>query len=117
MVNPARGSLGVSSILLFHKSPSWREDCVWGHVAYKLIVFVVVTSAGVLGFLVTGSAAEANGSVKWYEKKNIGPYEIGLGTVPQSPSPGVVHFTVYVADIETGARYTDVDVKFTMTAH
>ena len=53
---------------------------------------------------------EANGSVRSYEKKLAGFYEIGFGTVPPSPSPGVVHFAVYVEDIDNKVRYTDARI-------
>ena len=57
--------------------------------------------------------AEGNGSVRSYQKKISGDYEIGLGTVPPSPHPGVVHLAVYVANPKTGDKYTNMTVHLT----
>ena len=57
------------------------------------------------------SVLEGNGAVQTYQKEISGPYEIGVGTVPPSPYPGVIHFAVYVADVPTGDRYSDVEVN------
>ena len=56
---------------------------------------------------------DANGSVRSYEKRSAGTFEIGLGTVPASPSPGVIHFAAYVKDIGTGVRYLNANVRLT----
>ena len=63
--------------------------------------------------LYMNSAVDANGSVRSYDKRSVGTFEIGLGTVPASPSPGVVHFAAYVQDIGTGVRYLNAKVKLT----
>ena len=57
----------------------------------------------------------ANGSVKVYEKRIISFYEIGLGTVPNSPAVGVTHYATYVKDMEAVYLLNDVDVIFTAT--
>lgn len=54
--------------------------------------------------------AEANGSVRTYEKKITEIHEIGLGTVPETPTRGVIHFAVYVKNIDTGVNYNDAEV-------
>ena len=56
---------------------------------------------------------DGNGSVRSYQKRISGDYEIGLGTVPPSPHPGVVHLAVYVADPKTGDKYDDMAVYLT----
>ena len=56
---------------------------------------------------------DGNGSVRSYQKRISGDYEIGLGTVPPSPHPGVVHLAVYVADPKTGDTYDDMAVYLT----
>ena len=61
------------------------------------------------------SSVEGNGAVQTYQNKVSGPYEIGLGTVPPSPYPGVIHLAAYVADAKTGDRYSDVKVNLTGT--
>ena len=71
---------------------------------------VLVISASVLYM---NPAVDANGSVRSYDKRSVGTFEIGLGTVPASPSPGVVHFAAYVQDIGTGVRYLNAKVKLT----
>ena len=63
--------------------------------------------------LYVNPTVDANGSVRSYEKRSVGTFEIGLGTVPASPSPGVVHFAAYVLDIGTGVRYLNANVRLT----
>ena len=56
---------------------------------------------------------EANGSVREYQKNLAGNYVIGIGTVPYSPSPGMVHFASYVENRETKLRYPNAEVVLT----
>ena len=65
---------------------------------------------------ITLQFVDANGSVRRYEIKQVGGHEIGLGTVPASPTVGVVHFVVYVKDLETEVSYTDAEVSFLASA-
>ena len=65
---------------------------------------------------ITLQFVDANGSVRSYEIKQIGGHEIGLGTVPASPTVGVVHFVVYVKDLETEVSYMDAEVSFAASA-
>ena len=65
---------------------------------------------------ITLQFVDANGSVRRYEIKQIGGHEIGLGTVPASPTVGVVHFVVYVKDLETEVSYMDAEVSFAASA-
>ena len=65
---------------------------------------------------ITLQFVDANGSVRRYEIKQIGGHEIGLGTVPASPTVGVVHFVVYVKDLETEVFYMDAEVSFAASA-
>ena len=65
---------------------------------------------------ITLQFVDANGSVRRYEIKQIGGHEIGLGTVPASPTVGVVHFVVYVKDLETEVSYMDAQVSFAASA-
>ena len=77
----------------------------------------ILCLCAVLSFLgcLQADVLDANGSVKVYEKRVIGSYEIGLGTVPTSPAVGVTHFAMYVKDLNTGFMVNDVDVVFMAT--
>ena len=53
---------------------------------------------------------EANGSVKTYKKQITELYEIGLGTVPETPTRGVIHFAAYVKNLDKDISYDDAIV-------
>jgi hypothetical protein len=59
------------------------------------------------------SSLEANGAVREYQKNLSDHYEIGLGTVPYSPSPGIIHFAAYVENRDTKVRYSNAEVLLT----
>jgi hypothetical protein len=86
-------------------------------VAIRLIKYTAFSTIFVLLLYTAISVAhlevEGNGSVRSYQKKISGDYEIGLGTVPPSPHPGVVHLAVYVAHPDTGDKYTNMIVHLT----
>ena len=91
----------------------WSDISFWSG-SYLLgftekTIFSLLTFAMFLSL--SFSVLEGNGAVQTYQKKTSGSYEIGIGTVPPSPYPGVIHFAVYVADSLTGDRYSDVDVN------
>ena len=73
-------------------------------IIFSLLVLTVFLSLSL-------SVLEGNGAVQTYQKEISGSYEIGVGTVPPSPYPGIIHFAVYVADVPTGDRYSDVEVN------
>ncbi|MFL2756051.1 MAG: hypothetical protein ACJ0BE_02175 [Dehalococcoidia bacterium] len=54
--------------------------------------------------------AEANGSVRTYKKQITEIYEIGLGTVPETPTRGVIHFAAYVKNLDNNTSYDDATV-------
>ena len=69
--------------------------------------------ANLQGLWVGLSSLEANGAVREYQKSLAGHYEIGIGTVPYSPSPGIVHFAAYVEDHDSKLRYSNAEVLLT----
>ncbi len=64
----------------------------------SLLILAVTLTVVVLS---SSAVAVANGRVTNFEKKTAGPYEIGLGTIPPSPSVGNLHFTITVSDVAT----------------
>ena len=57
----------------------------------------------------------ANGRVTNFQKKMAGPYEIGLGTIPPSPSVGNLHLALIVTDPATGNPVLDAKVEIVGT--
>tara|TARA_Y100000996_G_scaffold414724_1_gene406521 strand:- start:644 stop:1192 length:549 start_codon:yes stop_codon:yes gene_type:complete len=53
---------------------------------------------------------EANGSVRTYKTQTTELYEIGLGTVPDTPTRGVIHFAAYVKNLDNDISYDDATV-------
>lgn len=54
--------------------------------------------------------ALANGRIAIYERKAAGPYEIGLGTIPPSPSVGNLHLSITVTETATEAPVANAAV-------
>ncbi len=54
---------------------------------------------------------QANGRVTNIQKKMAGPYEIGLGTIPPSPSVGNLHLALTVTDSTTNSPVLDANVE------
>jgi len=75
------------------------------------VVIVVILQGSWFGLSLP--SLEANGAVREYQKSLAGHYEIGIGTVPYSPSPGIVHFAVYVEDRDSKLRYSNAEVVLT----
>ena len=75
------------------------------------VVIVVILQGSWFGL--SWSSLEANGAVREYQKNLAGHYEIGIGTVPYSPSPGIVHFAAYVEDRDSKLRYSNAEVVLT----
>ncbi len=61
----------------------------------------------------TPAIAEANGRVVRYERRVSGPYEIALGTIPDSPSVGNLHLTMTVADASSKATVIGAEITVT----
>ena len=79
----------------------------------SIIVIAIVVAGLGLWFGLSLSSLEANGAVREYQKNLSDHYEIGLGTVPYSPSPGIVHFAAYVENRDTKVRYSNAEVFLT----
>jgi hypothetical protein len=86
------------------------------NIGNLLQLTVAIVIAITIAVLIPLQAVDANGSVRRYEVRQIGRYEIGLGTVPASPTVGMIHFAVYVKDVETGISYTDAKLSFVASA-
>lgn len=56
------------------------------------------------------AVVQANGRVTNIQKKMAGPYEIGLGTIPPSPSVGNLHLALTVTDPSTETPVLDAKV-------
>ena len=54
---------------------------------------------------------QANGRVTSFERKTTGPYEIGLGTIPPSPSVGNLHLALTVTDTATKSPVLDANLQ------
>lgn len=55
--------------------------------------------------------AWANGRIAIYERKVAGPYEVGLGTIPPSPSVGNLHLSITVTDAATETPVVNAAVE------
>ncbi len=69
-------------------------------VKFQQILIAVVLLA-VLTALVLPSSAFANGRATKFIKKEVGPYEISLGTIPDTPVVGPLHLVVRVVDLSS----------------
>ena len=54
--------------------------------------------------------ALANGRVVRFDRQMAGPYEIAMGTIPDSPTVGNLHLTFTLADAETKEYIVDARV-------
>ncbi len=61
------------------------------------------------------AVVHANGRVTNFQTKTAGPYEIGLGTIPPSPSVGNLHLALTVTDAVTQAPVLDANVELVGT--
>ena len=57
------------------------------------------------------TVVQANGRVTNFQKKMAGPYEIGLGTIPPSPSVGNLHLALTVTDPATDTPVLGANVE------
>ena len=57
------------------------------------------------------TVVKANGRVTNFQTKTVGPYEIGLGTIPPSPSVGNLHLALTVTDSTTNSPVLDAHVE------
>ena len=65
------------------------------HRLHASLLFAVGLAVVVASF---PAVVQANGRVTSFQKKMAGPYEIGLGTIPPTPSVGNLHLALTVTD-------------------
>ena len=63
-----------------------------------------------LAAALTPAVVYANGRVLEYQRQTAGPYEIGLGTIPNPPTVGALHLSITVTDVEREAPVLDAVV-------
>ena len=73
-----------------------------------MIVLLALASAVVVAAGI--EAALANGRVVRFDRQVAGPYEVALGTIPDSPTVGALHLTLTVANAGTQAYLIDAVV-------
>lgn len=67
-----------------------------------------------LGAMIAPSVAHANGRIISYERQTAGPYEIALGTIPESPSVGNLHLSLTVGALSSDAPVPVLDAVVTV---
>ena len=76
----------------------------------------LLLAAGLVVFIASlPTIVQANGRVTNFQKKIAGPYEIGLGTIPPSPSVGNLHLALTVTDPATNSPVLDANVELVGT--
>ena len=88
-------------------SPSLRLSWI---AAVTLVVGLVST------FALSAPSADANGRVLRYETKAAGPYDISLGTIPETPTVGPLHLSVTVTVRSDGRTAPVFDAVVTVEA-
>ena len=78
------------------------------HRIYKTLFVAAAIAVLVASF---PTIVQANGRVTSFEKKTAGPYEIGLGTIPPSPSVGNLHLALTVTDTATKSPVLDANLE------
>ena len=80
--------------------------CMQRHLAALVVTMAVLVAAAVSW----PYSVEAHGGVTEFRKGLAGPYEVAFGTSPRSPSPGSVHVSLRVVDLEQGLAVPDASV-------
>jgi hypothetical protein len=76
----------------------------------RSLVIALVALAAAAATAVQAETAFANGRVVRFDRQVAGPYEVALGTIPDSPTLGALHMTLTVADTKTQAYLLDAAV-------
>lgn len=71
----------------------------------------IAAAAALAAVAVLPVYAWANGRIAIYERKVAGPYEVGLGTIPPSPSVGNLHLSITVTDAATETPVVNAAVE------
>ena len=83
-----------------------------GRRLYTLLLLTAALTVVIASF---PAVAQANGRVTNFQKKLAGPYEIGLGTIPPSPSVGNLHLALTVTDPATNTPVLDSTIELVGT--
>ena len=73
-----------------------------------VIALVALVAAAIAA--VQAETAFANGRVVRFDRQVAGPYEVALGTIPDSPTLGALHMTLTVTDTKRQAYLLDAAV-------
>ena len=79
--------------------------------SYSLYRTILLAAAFAVFLASFPSVIQANGRVTSFERKAAGPYEIGLGTIPPSPSVGNLHLALTVTDAATNSPILDANLQ------
>jgi hypothetical protein len=82
-------------------------------VRQKITLAVGWASALAVLAVILAATVSANGRVGQFVRQTAGPYEIALGTIPDSPAVGQLHLTMTVRD--TAAESFVLDAEITVT--
>ena len=73
----------------------------------RILIAALLTLASAAAAAAHAETAFANGRVVRFDRQVAGPYEVALGTIPDSPTVGALHLTLTVAGTETGTFLLD----------
>lgn len=74
----------------------------------------MLVAALVSAVSVSASPAHANGRILRYETKTAGPYDVSLGTIPETPTVGPLHLSVTVTVRSDGRVVPVLDAVVTV---
>lgn len=76
----------------------------------RILMIALLALAPPAAAALQAETALANGRVVRFDRQVAGPYEVALGTIPDSPTVGALHLTITVADTGTKAYLLDAVV-------
>ena len=78
----------------------------------QIIVLAVAWASALAALtLILTATVSANGRVGQFVRQAAGPYEIALGTIPDSPVVGELHLTMTVRDTTAESFVLDAEIK------
>ena len=80
---------------------------------WVFIVGILLAVALAVGTAVPQITAHANGRVVEFEVQRAGPYEIAVGTIPETPRVGNLHLTLAVTDALSGMYFLTAGITVT----
>ena len=109
---PTGGGM-YSTLVLWALESTMSVSRIRALIPFSILAALALVWAGLAsGF---PPQAHANGRVAELQKKQAGPYEIALGTIPGTPIVGTLHMTMTVSDLASGAFLLDARVTATGT--